>query len=133
MAERKEIAPKYTPDRASMILAEAEFFGDSPTCKKWDITRQTLHNYRVRMKTDDDLLQLFTLKCRILLVEWQQDTTRTIKVALNELNRRMPIATEEEDAKVIQAIGNILKICGELKIASEALADDTIVSAGNDT
>jgi hypothetical protein len=124
MAERKPLAPKYTPERASAILAEAELFGDSQSCEKWQITRQTLHNYRSRLTTDDDLLQLFTLKKRILLVDWQQDATKTIKIGLKELNNRMPMASTEEDAKVIHAIAGAIKVVGELKITGEALSGE---------
>lgn len=114
-------SPKFSRERASMILAEAEFFGDNQILSKWGITRQTLHNYRVRLQTDDELLQLFTLKKRLLTADWQADATKTLKVGLNELNRRMPIAECEEDAKVIHAIAGAIKIVGDLKITSDAL------------
>lgn len=115
--------PKFSRERASMILAEAEIFGDNQILSKWGITRQTLHNYRVRMQSDDELLHLFTLKKRMLLIDWQQDATKCIKVGLSELQKRMPVAASEEDAKLIHAIAGAVKIVGELKIASDALAD----------
>ncbi|MEM6839745.1 MAG: hypothetical protein AAF609_23275 [Cyanobacteria bacterium P01_C01_bin.120] len=127
MAKRKSSAPKYTPERASAILAEAELFGDGQTCEKWRITRQTLHNYRVRLTQDDELLQLFTLKKRILVADWQSDATKCLKIGLSRLTQLIPQATSE-DADTIHAIVGAVKIVGELKITSEALLEDGVVS-----
>jgi hypothetical protein len=124
MPNRKPSAPKYTPERASAILAEAEFWGDEQICKKWQITRRTLRNYRVRLRVDDELSQLFLVKKRLLMIDWQEDATQALKIALSELSRRIPIAASEEDAKLIHAIAGACKIVGELKIQYEALVDD---------
>lgn len=125
VSDRKTRAPKYTPDRAAMILAEAEIAGDVPTCAKWDITRQTLHNYRVKLKTDDELLQLLTLHRRLLTCEWVNDAVRAIKVAAAEVSRRMPIATTEEEAKIITAIASTAKTFGDLQITMKAFEGET--------
>lgn len=124
MAQRKPKAPQYTPERAAAILAESEIFGDIRSCEKWGITRMTLHNYRRRLAEDAELLQVYTLKKRILLMDWQQDATKTIKIGLAELNRRIPAATNEEDAKLIHAIAGAVKVVGELKITGEALSGE---------
>ena len=105
-----------------MILAEAEYFGDQFACDKWQVTRQTLHNYRVRLQTDPELLQLFTLKKRILAIDWKSSTVKTLKITCERLNRLIPTATRE-DADLIHAIVGAAKIFGELNIASEALSD----------
>lgn len=60
----------------------------------------------------------------MLIADWQQDAVKTIKVGLNELNRRIPMAATEEDAKVIHAIAGAVKIVGELKITGEALSGE---------
>ena len=120
---RKKSAPKYTAERASNILAEADFFGDSKTCQKWEITSQTLRNYRSRVKDDDELLQLLALKKRLLVTGWQEDAVKTIRVVLNQIQDRVKVASTEEDAKVIHAISGALKIVGELKIAADALSE----------
>ena len=124
MTDRKQLAPKYTPDRASMMLAEAELFGDVFVCQKWEITRQTLHRYRSKLCEDDELLQLFTLKRRMLVSDWGNDAVKAIKVASAEVIKRMPIAATEEDAKIIVAISSAAKIFGELHIAMKALEDE---------
>ena len=123
MTKRKEPAPKYTPERAAAILAEAEVFGDRKTCERWSITRQTLHNYRVRLRTDEALLQLYTLKTRMLLLDWQQDATKCLKVGLAKLTEMIPDATKH-DADTIHAIAGAMKIVGELRIAHDALSEE---------
>jgi hypothetical protein len=117
------VAQKFPYEKASTILAEAELFGDDATAKRWGITTRTIYNYRDRATSDAKLSESFILKKRVLLVNWQADATKTIKVGLSELNRRIPIARSEEDAKVIHAIAGAIKIVGELKIASDALSE----------
>ena len=117
------MAQKFPYEKASSILAEAELFGDDATAKRWGITSRTIYNYRGRSASDPKLSESFTLKKRILMIDWQSDATKTIKVGLTELNRRMPLAATEEDAKVIHAIAGACKIVGELKIAYEALSE----------
>lgn len=116
------MACKFNRERAAAILAEADLFGDSKILSRWAITRQTLHNYRVRLEDDAELLQLFTLKKRLLLVDWQADATKTIKVGLSRLQELIPNASKE-DADTIHAIAGAVKIVGELKIASDALSE----------
>ena len=122
MERRKEPAPRYTPDRASMMLAEAEYFGDRFACDKWQITSRCLYNYRAKLKTDKTLSDLFTLKKRILAIDWKSSTVKTLKITCERLNRLIPTATKE-DADLIHAIVGAAKIFGELNIAFEALSE----------
>ena len=122
MKKRKQPAPRYTPDRASAMLAEAEYFGDRFACDKWDITSRCLYNYRAKLKTDKTLSDLFVLKKRILAIDWKSSTVKTLKITCERLNRLIPTANRE-DADLIHAIVGAAKIFGELNIASEALSD----------
>jgi hypothetical protein len=117
------MAQKFPYERASSMLAEAEIFGDQRTSERWGVTPQTLYNYRRRASSDNKLYESFTLKKRMILVDWQQDATKTLKIGLTELNRRLPLAVSEEDAKVIHSIAGAIKIVGELKITGEALSE----------
>lgn len=114
------MAQKFPIERAATILAEADLFGDDRTAKRWGITTRTIYNYRNRAQSDAKLSESFTLKKRMLLVDWQADATRCIKVSLAKLTELIPEATKE-DADVIHAIAGALKIVGELKIAYDAL------------
>ena len=114
---------KFPYEKAAMAIAESDIFGDQAVIKKYGINQSTLWRWRERAAIDSDLQENATLKRRILLIDWQQDATRTIKIALSDLARRIPIATTEEDAKVIHAVAGAAKIVGELKIAYEALSD----------
>jgi hypothetical protein len=69
LPDRKPSKPKYIPAKASAILAEDELLGSESACSKGQSTRQTLHNYKSRLCEDDELLQLFTLKKRVLAVD----------------------------------------------------------------
>ena len=122
MSDRKTPSPKFTPERAALILAEAEFFGDVYICSKWSITRQTLFNYRNRLRHDDELFELFTLRKRILVTNWKSATVKTLQIACDRLNDIIPKATSE-DVDLIRAIVGCVKSLGELNIASEALSD----------
>jgi hypothetical protein len=121
---------KFPYERAAMILAEAEIFGDVETCKRWSITRQTLYRYRVRSQEDGELSQSVTLKKRMLLYGWQQDCAASIKKTLKVFDGLMEDARaascdgEERAvsfAAVLKSVAGGLKIVGELKLAAEAL------------
>ncbi len=118
------MACKFNKQRASTILAEADLYGDSKILARWGVARQTLHNYRKRLSSDEELVQLFTLKKRMLLVDWQTDATRCLKTGLGRLTEIIPNATKE-DADTIHAIAGACKIVGELKISYEALSEPT--------
>lgn len=120
------MAQKFPYEKASIVLAEADIFGDDATAKRWGITTRTIYNYRDRATLDPKLSESFILKKRMLLVDWQTEATKTIRIALNTLNTRIPTATTEEDAKVIHAIAGACKVIGELKLASDALNEPVV-------
>ena len=68
----------------------------------------------------------------MLIIDWQADATRCLKVGLNRLTEIIPVAETEEDGKVIYAIAGAMKVVGELKLASDALTDP-IVTADEQT
>jgi hypothetical protein len=117
------MAQKFPYERASMAIAEADIFGDKAALDKYGINQSTLWRWRDRASSDSKLHESALLKRRMLLVDWQQDATKTLKVGLTELNRRLPLADTEEDAKVIHAIAGAIKIVGELKITGEVLSE----------
>lgn len=123
--------PKFDPEKASKILAEAEIFGDAQTCKRWDVSRVTLYRYRVRAQDDGSLNQLVILKKRMLLISWQTDVSVAVKVTVGKIKDVVMRAEEfldNEDpeqgkkfASILHAISGAGKILGELKLAGEAL------------
>lgn len=122
------MAPKFSRERAALILAEASLFGDEATARRWGCSTRTVNRYRNQAITDPKLSESVALKKAMLLSGWQEDVVKAIKTALHELERRLPLAQSEEDAKVIHAISGALKICGELKITAEALQPDPVTS-----
>lgn len=122
---------RFPYEKAAMVLAEAAIFGDEAACKKWNITRQTLWNYKVRSQEDGDLLRDFTLKKRMLLIGWQTDVAAAVKATVGKMRDVVLRADEfldNEDpeqgkkyAAILHAISGTGKILGELKLAGEAL------------
>ena len=115
---------KFPYEKASMAIAEADIFGDKNTIVRWGINQSTLWRWRDRALHDSKLHESATLKRRMLLVDWQTDATKTLRVGMTRLNELIPIA-KAEDAPTIHAIAGAIKIIGELKIASEALSEPT--------
>lgn len=113
---------KFPYEKASIVIAEAEIFGDKNTLARWGINQSTLWRWRDRRLSDSKLHESALLKTRMLLVDWQTDATRTLKTGLNRLNELIPVATAN-DAATIHAIAGACKIIGELKIASDALSE----------
>lgn len=116
------MAQKFPYEKAAIVIAEADIFGDKYALEKWGINRSTLWRWRDRAQSDFDLHQNATLKKRMLLAGWQEDATNTIKIALSELNRRIPLAATEDDARMIHAISGALKVVGELKIGADVIS-----------
>lgn len=115
---------EFPYERAAIILAESELYGDLSTSNRWGITDRTIRNYRARAVSDSKLSCLFQIKRQLLEREWINDATRTLKTGLNRLNQLIPVATAS-DAATIHAIAGAIKIVGELKIASDALSEPT--------
>lgn len=113
-------------EKAAMVLVESDFFGDEEVATRWGITTRTIRNYRNRLAIDPQLSALFQVKRQLFAASWIDDASKTLKISLGELSRRVRIATNEEDAKVIHAIAGAAKIVGELKIAHDALMDAPI-------
>lgn len=113
---------KFPYEKASIVIAEAEIFGDKNTLARWGINQSTLWRWRDRRLSDPKLHENALLKTRMLLVDWQTDATRTLKTGLLRLNELIPQATAN-DAATIHAIAGACKIIGELKIASDALSE----------
>lgn len=107
----------YDPDRAALVLADAMVMGDNGAARKWRLSRQTVLNYRKRMKTDSQLLQLYKEKTE----STQRDLAELRVIFMRE-------AIEQLRAKVgsadVHAIAGALKIVGELHQFALAVDDE---------
>lgn len=124
------MAQKFPYERASSILAEAEIFGDKRTASRWRVSERTIGNYRARASEDAKLSESFLLKKRMLLLDWQQDATKSLRIGLATLQELTALRDEPDEnnrvrtkglADEIHATAGALKIVGELKIQYEAL------------
>ncbi|ARV58044.1 hypothetical protein BZZ01_04810 [Nostocales cyanobacterium HT-58-2] len=112
---------EFPYERAAVVLAESELFGDKQTAKRWGISDRTIRNYRTRMSEDEHLAALFHLKKEALTKDWQSDATKALKVSLNKL---VELVQDNGKPDQIHAVAGAVKIVGELKIAFEALTDE---------
>lgn len=112
---------KFPYEKAVLAIAQGDLFGDKPVLDKLGVTSKTLYRWRLRAKEDPTMSKDVLSKKRMLLNSWQEDATRPLKVGFDELARRMPIAKDATDAKIIFAISGAVKILGELKLDSTVL------------
>ncbi|MEO0491239.1 MAG: hypothetical protein AAFZ49_17060 [Cyanobacteria bacterium J06659_2] len=113
-----------------MAIAEADIFGDHKVLEKYGINQSTLWRWRDRANSDSKLHESALLKKRMLLVDWQQDATKCLKIGLAKLSELIPNATLK-DATTIHAVAGAMKIVGELKIANDALNESASESTFN--
>lgn len=66
----QNMAQSFNREKAALILAEAAIHGDIKAASKWEISQRTIANYRHRMRADDELLNLFTIRRDQLLSSW---------------------------------------------------------------
>jgi hypothetical protein len=113
-------APSINYERAAIILAEADLFGDRQIAARWGIGDRTVRNYRTRAVSDSKLSSLYQLKKQLITRDWQTDATRALKVGLDKITH---LIRDDGEPAQIHAVAGAIKIIGELKIASEALSD----------
>ena len=116
-------SPGFNPERASSILAEAEYMGDKPTAERWGITDRTIRNYRKRLLDDPQFSIVFQAKKQLFCRTWIDDATGTLKVGFARLKDLLQNG-RREDADFIHAVAGALKIVGELNIAYTVLNDE---------
>lgn len=129
-SKRKSQAPSYTPERGAEILAYCDAFGIAKTCDRYSITDQTLRNYRKRLKTDDQLLEIYSELKQQYVDELHADIVATIRVVLSEIRRRSQSATDADDAKCLTAIAAAFQTVADYKFTSSALAEPADVDSG---
>lgn len=111
---------QFPYEKAAIILAEAELYGDKRVSLRWGITDRTIRNYRARAVEDPQLSSLFQLKSQLLEREWTADATKALKVSLDKL---IELVKDDGKPEQIHAVAGAIKIVGELKIASDALSE----------
>ena len=121
--KRKSQAPSYTPERGAEILAYCDAFGVPKTCDRYSISDQTLRNYRRRLKTDDELLGIYSELKEQYADELHSDIVATIRVVLSEIRRRSQSAQDGDDAKCLTAIATAFQTVADYKFTSSALAE----------
>ncbi len=117
--------------RASMILAESNFFGIKATCQKYKVPSSTYNDWKARLKKDDKLVQMYHEKLEKLREDWQEDTIRTFKIALSTLDQALinhpfnhqPQTVQERLtwAKNVEAVAKVITAVGEMAVGGHVL------------
>lgn len=115
--------PAKIPDETiAQILAETDLYTDERVASRWGLSVRTIERYRQRLRTDPVLAGIVGEKRRKLTAAWVDNATKFLVVALRELEERCKTAKSKEDAEVLRAIADSLKIVGELKLENEVLS-----------
>ena len=127
--------PAFPYDRAALVLAEATYFGKKLACQKYTVPRTTYTNWKKRLQTDNKLANLVTIQSEALSKQWQGDTIRCLKLALNTIQEGLskhpfsyqPQTAEEKElwGNNILALSKMVKSIGDLTIAGDVLNDDS--------
>lgn len=112
--------PKFDRDRAAKVLIDAAMMGDVKACEKWEITRQTLHNYRKRLEDDPDLLQVLTQQKTNQDKEWAAEIPTMLSAGIDFLKRAAQEA-DPRDSDVIHSIAGAVKIVSEVQAMRDVI------------
>lgn len=108
---------KFTPERASEILAEAAVVGDAATAKRWGISKRTLWRYRARAKADSALTaQVNEKKGLLAKTGWAANLGDTLRTVIDSIKAR----TEKGEPNYRELVG-AAKVLGELETVRKAL------------
>lgn len=105
-------------DRTALILAESIFLGDRRVAQKWGVTVRTVQNYRQRLRTDDELSLICSVKKKELLDSWITELPAAMRAGTDFIIR----AAQESDPKdpnAIHAIAGAMKILAEIGLTKE--------------
>jgi len=103
--------------RAAQILCEAYASGDKRAAAKFGVTVKTIYNYRVRLKTDPELKQLYQFEMSEISRGWHDSRRKLLRAACERAIELLPSFTAEN----IKDLANLLDKAGQLDIAVGAL------------
>lgn len=117
--------------RASLILAESNYFGRKATCQKYQVPSSTYDDWKARLKKDDQLIQMYNEELTKLREDWQEDTIRTLKKALSTVEQALinhpfkhePKTVEERLvwAKNVEALAKVIGAVGDMAVGGHVL------------
>lgn len=114
---------KFNQERAAAALVEAAYYGDKQAAERYGLTRQTLHNYRQRLSTDDDFLLVFTIKKQAFEDGWADELPGAIRSAIRYLafaaDKHREVQTV--DAQTVHAVAGSLKILADVTMTKKVL------------
>ncbi len=126
--------PHFEYERATLVLAEAEYFGKKLACQKYQVPPTTYNGWKQRLKKDKKLREMVAAQSQVLSQQWQGETIKTLNLALSQMQQTMRKAPTELDfksergaemwVKTISSLAGAIKNLGELALATHVLMED---------
>lgn len=115
----------YNREYAAAVLIEALFSSDDEACKRHGCTIRSLQNYRKRLSTDPELVEVFAKKKELFDQAWADRLPVALCKSLEFLTeaadeaRRDP--TYRKNPAVIQAIAGSMKLIADVLLTSKII------------
>ena len=104
------------PEIIAAAVAASFLNGVAYASAEYNIPDKTLYAYQKRYREDEDFRRRVELKKLSPEELWIKRTSKTINIALNELEKRMPIAETKTDAEILKQIKEIMQACVEIRL-----------------
>lgn len=100
-------------------LAESDRQPDADVAKRYGVAAGTIHTWRTRLGTDDELAKLVALERRRLATEWRDEAGLTLIALSREIRKRIG-----ENKSLDFALIGAVKIYGAVCVEASALLGD---------
>lgn len=114
--------------RAATILAECACAQASVIAARYDVTTETIRNYRKLAARDAEFASLVAKKTALLESEWKDTAIRFLRTGLRKLEQLVDGATYAPG--VIREVAGAVKVVGELQIVKAALSGEHAERSG---
>jgi|GEM_PF-6981876 len=112
-------AAKFKPDMAAAALVEAIFIGDIRAAHKFDVSSQSIRNWRARLETDAAFCGIFEVRRRDAYAHWKE---RLIPAILTHIEYgRMVVQSGDVSPETFEASNNALRVLLESQFSLELL------------
>ena len=119
--------------RAIKILVDAETLGIVKACKRWEVTRQTVYNYRSRLGSDAQFLQALTARQQakqkiqtIAEAGWLAARTRSLRKTLKRADALIEKETDlDKVTRYLDKVGNLDIVSGVLGVGVSNPSEDS--------
>jgi hypothetical protein len=125
----------FNYDFAAAALVTAIYHGDSVACERHAVSGRTLRRYHERLQTCPELAVVFQKKSESYVRNWSEDLSPALRSGIAFLTEAMAKAASDPSAllnpKMITAVTNALRVCGEIAITTTLINARLALSEGD--